>query len=235
MSSHLRLLHLLVLFALIAPLGGCGAAEAEAQLYQVPMQDGTELATEVHLPAGEGPWPTVLLRSTYGRGVGHEGMVNDFLNRGYALVIQDVRGMGDSAGAPYVFHADGWRPDKQDGADTVDWIRAQPWSNDVIGGFGGSALAITQNMLAPATPHVDAQYMELVASDFYHDAAYPGGVWQKNMLEGWTAGIQQPHVADNWRAHPRDDDYWQWYDMVAQAENIETPGLFIGGWYDIFG
>lgn len=33
----------------------------------VPMGDGTKPATDVHTPEGQGPWPVILMRSTYGR------------------------------------------------------------------------------------------------------------------------------------------------------------------------
>ena len=34
---------------------------------RVPMRDGTELDTNVWRPAGEGPWPTLLVRLPYGK------------------------------------------------------------------------------------------------------------------------------------------------------------------------
>ena len=43
---------------------------AEPTFTLLPMQDGTKLATDVYLPAGDGPWSVVLLRSTYGRSGG---------------------------------------------------------------------------------------------------------------------------------------------------------------------
>ena len=113
---------------------------AEPQHVRVPMEDGTELATDVYTPEGDGPWPVILLRSTYGR----SGQVADeWLEQGYAVVIQDVRGMGDSAGEAHVFYADGWRA----GLPTA----RPPWRDlgaavvqRKIGTHGGSALAITR-------------------------------------------------------------------------------------------
>src|SRR5690606_17740662 len=40
---------------------------AKPETVSIPMDDGARLATDLHLPGGEGPFPTVLLRTPYGR------------------------------------------------------------------------------------------------------------------------------------------------------------------------
>jgi putative CocE/NonD family hydrolase len=105
----------------------------------VPMRDGVKLATEIYLPAGEGPWPTILVMTPYGR-KGIEAMAGEAGKRGYALVSQDLRGRGDSEGTDYpVFSSCGWG-ERQDGYDTVEWIAKQKWSNGKVG-MWASALA----------------------------------------------------------------------------------------------
>lgn len=218
---------LLVSLTLSLLLVGC-LAHAE----KIPMSDGTKLATDVHLPDGDGPWPVILVRSTYGRSA---GMAGEYLERGYAVVIQDVRGMGDSEGEKYVFHADGWRPGLTDGADTVAWVKQQPWCNGKIGTVGGSALGITQMLLAPATADVQAQCIEAAPGNLFEYGAYPGGVFRKNMFEGWLKAIGQSHLVPVYKAEPLDGTFWSFYDSDARAGDITAPALFINGWYDIFG
>jgi predicted acyl esterase len=218
-----------LLLAVAAFPSGC--AETKPEHLMLPMQDGTRLATDYYLPPGDGPWPVMLMRSTYGRAVGD---VKDHMRRGIALVVQDVRGMGESEGEPNVFHAEGWRPGFTDGAETVAWIAAQPWCNGRIGTQGGSALAITQMLLAPATALLHAQAMDVGPASFYHDAVYHGGVFRKKLMEGWLTAIKQPHVVPLYKAHPYYDEFWSYYDAGARAEDITAPGLFIGAWYDIF-
>jgi len=201
------------------------------EFLMLPMSDGAKLATDVYKPAGEGPWPVILMRSTYGRGGGN---IEETLNDGYAMVIQDVRGMGQSEGEAYVFNADGWRPGLTDGADTVAWIKAQPWCNGVIGTQGGSALAITQMLLAPATADLRAQFLEVGPSSMYHDVVYNGGVFRKCLIEGWLKAIKQPHLIAVYKAHPAYDEFWTFYNVVPKAGDVTAPGLFVGGWYDIF-
>ncbi|MBX7254868.1 MAG: CocE/NonD family hydrolase [Candidatus Hydrogenedentes bacterium] len=208
------------------------AAPPPIQTEFVPMSDGVKLATDVHLPdSAGGPWPVILARSTYGR-VG--GPVDALLQLGIAVVAQDVRGMGASEGEKYVFNADGWRPGLTDGAETVAWILAQPWCNGKIGTWGGSALGITQMLLAPTTRGVAAQFIEVAPSNLYEDMFYQGGVFRKCLLEGWLPQIGQPHLLDVYKSHPRYDCFWWYYDAELRAPDMTAPAMFVGGWYDIF-
>jgi hypothetical protein len=65
----------------------------------IPMRDGTTLRADVYLPASKGPHPTVLLRSPYGRSAGFAvTMAVPYAARGYAVVLQSVRGTFGSGG-----------------------------------------------------------------------------------------------------------------------------------------
>ena len=88
----------------------------------VKMRDGVSLATSIHLPEGEGSFPTVLIRSPYARfeAVLRDQVCGRFVRYGYACVFQDTRGQGDSGGV--------WDPGNneiQDGRDTLDWLVRQ--------------------------------------------------------------------------------------------------------------
>ena len=65
-----------------------------------------------------------------------------FVPRGYAVVLQDVRGRYRSEGM--------WRPiqdDGPDGADLLKWIAEQPWSNGKVGTAGTSYAGATQHAI----------------------------------------------------------------------------------------
>jgi putative CocE/NonD family hydrolase len=85
-----------------------------------------------------GRFPTVLMRTPYGR---NNSLLDafKFVSRGYAVVSQDVRGRGDSAGFFHAIHED-----ISDGDDTLNWIAAQPWSDGNVGMIGGSYLGWVQ-------------------------------------------------------------------------------------------
>lgn len=207
-------------------------ADALNILKMVPMSDGTKLATDIWLPEeGEAEaWPVILVRSVYGRKLDQER----YLKAGYAVVVQDVRGRGDSEGVDNMMQADGWRQGQQDGADTVAWIKEQAWCDGHVASVGSSALGMTQALLGPATDQLNAQVIEAAAGDFHPQVAYQGGVFRKSMAEGWLTAQKLPHVLVDWKQHPQFDRYWTYYDADSRAASVTAPGLFVAGWYDIF-
>jgi hypothetical protein len=108
----------------------------------LPMPDGVRLSTLVMRPWWRsGPLPTILIRTPYGKGP--DGRA--FVRRGYAVVVQDMRGRHGSEG---VFLP--WESAMGDGVATIEWIVRQPWSNGRVGTWGCSALGESQLALARA-------------------------------------------------------------------------------------
>jgi uncharacterized protein len=201
----------------------------------VGMTDGVELATTVYRPKGEGPFPVIVARTPYNK----DGLVAEaerFCRNGYAFVAQDVRGRFKSKGKDAViFHNDGWNT-PHDGHDTLAWIASQSWCNGKIGSTGGSALGITQNMAAPGAPaELQAQHVFVGFSDMYRQCAYQGGAFRSGLLENWlrATGMSGENLK-TFVAHPRYDEFWEELNPEAEAERVNAPGVFLGGWYDIF-
>lgn len=127
----------------------------------VPMRDGVRLATDIYLPDGAGPFPTVMERTPYGRHLASRSEITAlnrtpasraelaalFVARGYAVVFQDTRGRYGSEGRFVKYLADG-----EDGFDTCAWLRAQPWSDGRLCTMGLSYAAHTQAALACLDP-----------------------------------------------------------------------------------
>ncbi|WP_438874264.1 CocE/NonD family hydrolase, partial [Streptomyces calidiresistens] len=116
--------------------------------HRVPAADGSPLATDVCLPAGEGPFPAVVIRTPYDRRR-HHAELRAWARRGFAAVAQDVRGRHGSAGD--------WRPyrhETADGAATLRWIRARAWSDGRVVAVGSSYAAhcALLQALGPGTP-----------------------------------------------------------------------------------
>jgi hypothetical protein len=174
------------------------------------------------------------MRSVYGRKSGPD-IAKALNDRRLALVVQDCRGRGGSEGKDMVFADDGWG-ERQDGADTVAWIVSQNWSNGKVGTSGGSALGIVQVMMAPATTEIDAQAIVVACSNFYGQLSYQGGVWRKELCEGWTK-VQKTdeYIVPIWKSHPAYDAFWQMYNAEEKAADITVPAMHVGGWWDIFG
>ena len=120
----------------------------------VPMRDGTLLATDLYLPAVSTPIPVIVERTGYGKDkspIHWTRSAEYFASRGFAVAIQDVRGVHGSEGRYYPWRDDG-RGDNQDGYDTVEWLAAQPWCSGKVGMFGGSYSGATQLRAAVAQP-----------------------------------------------------------------------------------
>lgn len=117
------------------------------------MRDGTMLRADVYRPDLLDPCPAILARTPYGKSRGGGYMDPPrFTRAGYAVVIQDCRGTGESEGEYYP-----WYRDTEDGYDTVEWIAAQPWCDGQVGMFGASNLGSTQWTAAAAQPpHLQA-------------------------------------------------------------------------------
>ena len=154
----------------------------------VAVRDGTRLATTVFLPDGDGPWPTMLLRSPYGFAAMGPDMFEQMARDGYVAIHQDERGRFESEGV--------WAPREysgRDGADTCDWIARQPWSNGKIGLFGASYTGITQWLTAMESPASVKSMSPCVAGDTFADCPYISpGVLSMSVIFGWAIGNLGP-------------------------------------------
>jgi len=122
--------------------------------YDVParMRDGVVLKADVYSPVGEGPWPTLVIRTPYNKSSMTENAWNgvsptEAARRGFLVVIQDVRGRNASEGV--------WEPLRHeglDGADTIAWAAELPGSNGRVGMSGGSYCGNTQWQAALENP-----------------------------------------------------------------------------------
>ncbi len=158
-NSLLKFLSLLVVAVFVSPLY---AQDAEKRIDMVPMRDGVRLATNIYLPEGDGPWPTVLTRTPYNKN-GADRSAARYNEHGYVLVSQDVRGRYESEGEDQPFEVD-----MPDGYDTVEWIAAQDFSNGKVGIFGTSAPGITSNLAAAsAPPHLTAAYVTVAPDSLF--------------------------------------------------------------------
>jgi hypothetical protein len=121
-------------------------------------------------------FPTLLARTPYGKGDMAETAAA-LAERGYAVVVQDVRGKFASEGTFSPYRSEGLA-EAEDGYDTVEWAAAQPWSNGRIGTFGPSYLGATQWALAHndrLPPHLEAMAPGFAVSSYYRQGAYAGG------------------------------------------------------------
>lgn len=151
---------------------------------RVRMRDGTLLATDVFTAAGGPPAPALLYRTPYQRGSARAGADPVALARaGWAVVVQDVRGRGDSAGVftPFL-------QERLDGRDAVDWCAAQPWCDGRVAMAGGSYLGVSQWMAARGGSPALRALNPTVTTDALRDGwHYEGGAFCAGLVTSWGA------------------------------------------------
>ncbi|MGB9249330.1 MAG: CocE/NonD family hydrolase [Mycobacterium sp.] len=147
---------------------------------KIPMRDGVELIADVYEPVGE-TVGTLLARGPYGRGFPFSLVFADLhAARGYRVVLQSVRGTFGSAGdfEPMVHEA-------ADGADTVEWMRRQPWFTGRFATIGISYLGFTQYALLQDPP---PELVTAVITAGPHDlgaSSWGTGSFSVNDFLGW--------------------------------------------------
>lgn len=239
----------------------------------IAMRDGVRLASDVYLPEGEGPFPVLLERTPYGkrrsnradRTAAHPRVLSkpeiaaQFVDAGYAYVLQDCRGRYASEGEFTKYLSEG-----EDGEDTLAWILAQPWCDGRVGSLGLSYGAHVQAALACGNPPgLGAMFLDSGGfSSAYHGGIRQGGAYELKQLT-WghkhaliscenrnnELGAQMLAAQDmrawmpvRWRlglsplaAMPEFEDYIleQW-DNDTFDDFWKQRGIYAAGWYDGF-
>ena len=165
---------------------------------RVPMRDGISLATDVYLPARdgvavEGPWPTLLTRTPYDK-LGFAADAEWWARRGYARIIQDVRGRFASEGDFYLL-----KNEAEDGYDTIEWLADQPWSSGKVGTVGTSYMGWVQSAAATQhPPHLSAMWVNQGAFNGLTSSLRQGGALELRWLAWafWNAPVSPEAVGD---------------------------------------
>jgi len=185
--------------ALIAPLGLAAAravpapwspqapsyGEALAADQPVKAADGTVLRADLYYPTDKagrpaaGRFPVLLQQTPYGKSNVSSAVANTdvpyLVDRGFIVIISDVRGTGDSGGTWGLFDP----VQATDGATLVRWAAALPHSDGEVGLFGESYMGINQFLTVSALPGrspVKAMFPIITANDIYRDAVVQGGL-----------------------------------------------------------
>jgi putative CocE/NonD family hydrolase len=225
----------------------------------VAMRDGVRLSTNAYIPSEHGRFPTILVRTPYNKGADINANYQAFVDHGYAVVVQDVRGRYASEGA--------FQPLTQeisDGDDTLNWIARQPWSDGKVGMIGGSYAGITQWKAAlSGNPHLKAIFPVVSGWDEYRDRYYStGGAFKLGYRLEWLAeNLRAPGYHQDfgkfvlhlpirsadvqalgwtsplWRDvmdHPSYDSFWKSVSTKERINKVRVPVFSVGGWYDNF-
>lgn len=227
----------------------------------VPTPGGRVAATR-HLPAGEGPWPVVLVYTPYHKDdlsePTEDPLVRYFVEREYAVVVADVLGTGASDGlAPSPFTD----REGESGAAVVEWLAAREWTTGAVGVVGKSYPGTTALEIAAERPEGLAAIVPVHAPSRPYSSYFDGGalallrtagLWAPNFeylatqpparrADGRWAGIWDERLEalpdrdpflHQFLDHPTKDDYWAARDVPVEA--IDVPMLAFAGYRDPF-
>ena len=207
-----------------------GAVRPPELEVRVAMRDGAKLQTYVNLPAGEGPFPTVLVRTPYLLSIGprHNPVMDAYLEAGYAVVWQLARGIGDNDGR-YRFIAD----DRNDGYDCIEWIAEQPWSDGNVGMDHGSYNAMTQLQAASTVPPALKAIIPFVpSSHFFRETPYSGGIFMRYHMLNWhkllrLRSFEETGVGFMDSRRVIDDPQWQ--RLLTSRPLIDSANGYLDG------
>lgn len=217
------------------------------------MDDGCRLVADVWLPEGAGPRPALLQRLPYGRSVASSPVLPSpaqLARLGYAVVVQDVRGTGDSGGSfvPFAFEA-------TDGAATVEWVGEQPFCSGDVAMYGFSYQGLNQLQAAALRPEGLQAIAPMMCAAEPYDLLYDQGCLKWGFAASWAAQLSglggSPRGADltalplasaigaeppgwflDWLAHDTRDAYWE--ALAPDLGAIDVPVFTVIGYADNF-
>ena len=196
----------------LSRLLGLPAPRSDYTVQQVgiPMLDGIELTADLYAPTSQ-PVGTLLIRGPYGRGFPLSVIFAAlYAARGYQVVLQSVRGTFGSDGSfePVVHEAD-------DGADTVTWLRRQPWFTGRFATIGLSYLGFTQwALLSDPPPELAAAVITAGPHDFGF-STWGTGTFTINDFLGWCHLIANQEDRNRIRTGIRQLTAWRKVARVA--------------------
>ncbi|MFG2061228.1 CocE/NonD family hydrolase [Micromonospora sp. NPDC048871] len=169
----------------------------------VRARDGVILRTDHYAPA-LAQAPTVLIRTPYGRGGPMRLLCRIAAEQGFHVVIQSCRGTGGSGGVfdPFVH-------EREDGLDTLDWMRRQRWWCGAFGMFGASYQGFVQWALAADAGEEMRAMVAVATASSTRDSTYAGESFALDTVLTWVELLQAqtvPWLARQWelkRGQPR--------------------------------
>ena len=225
------------------------------------MSDGVGLYTRIVAPKGKEKYPIVFIRTPYEKA--HNGETHDlsgyaedlYIRNGYAVVLQHVRGRGDSEGVcvPY--------EERADGLESLALIRKLDIYDGEIYLSGGSYLSTAHLCYLDTNPADIKGAVLNIQTDRMYFRNYRNGCcygfcnlsWWLSMINrehpnpNLEGAIKRPYLGIMERALGTDyppytdmlrndtyNDFWQKDSRTNVIDKLQIPTLFVEGWYDFY-
>jgi predicted acyl esterase len=233
--------------------------DPNAEQHMVPMRDDVHLATDVYLPPDIDHGPAILVRLPYdkcGRYTFMPRIAPSFTARGYAFVVQDVRGKFRSEGETLAFVHE-----VDDGYDTLEWVASQPWCDGNVGMWGDSYYGYTQwAAVASEHPALKAIVPRVTSADLggppgpdavvpLYMAEYLAMYWLDGCFYDWRTDYEHRPLSEVFdeafeAIGRRSTSFDRFVETSAGGQGLMTypgrhpfdvlriPVLHTGGWFD---
>lgn len=180
-------LFVLLTFSLIISCSGIN----NDRTIMIPMRDRINLSTLLIFPkTNKEKLPVIFIRTPYQK-ERLAAYYNYFVENGYVLAIQDVRGRFDSEGEFEPFVNEG-----KDGYDAIEWIASQKWCDGNIGMIGMSYDGWVQYCAAvERPPHLKTIIPNCAIVDLFYDLPYRFGIFNAYSLL-WSDIIESEATSD---------------------------------------
>ncbi len=221
---------------------------------------GLTLSADVYRPRVDRAVPALVTvlpyRKDFVAGGSYDEPARWFAARGYASLVVDLRGTGDSDGIRRPEFDPG---DADDGMATVSWAAAQAWCDGAVGMWGLSYAAnVALRTASRRPPALGAIIAVAHGLDPARDSVHPDGArgdlhalanrGSSLLLQQLLPPLTDPSPAGRrrWRRRLRDAepaflDYARhgphdpvWRERAIDGGAILTPALCVGGWRDAF-
>jgi predicted acyl esterase len=221
----------------------------------IPMPDGVQLAADLYMPADLGPGervPALLEYLPYRKDdeAADYAVHAYFARHGYVGVRVDIRGFGNSGGAPPTREYSA--QEQEDGERIIAWLAQQPWSNGNVGMFGISWGGFNSIQMAMRHPPALKAILAVAATEalFTEDVHYMDGILHIDEFEvamdldqGRSGApsfpLDEDTLAKRMDSAPWSLDYFRhqrngpfWRAPVRRLEDIAIPCFLIGGFQD---
>ncbi|WP_395622169.1 CocE/NonD family hydrolase [Sphingomonas daechungensis] len=174
---------------------------------KIPMSDGVFISVDIFRPSSPGRYPAIVGVHAYDQAMqsapsipremtfvnaqAEAGDPNFYVRRGYAHVIVNARGTGQSEGV-YAHYSP---REVDDIVEAIDWISKQPWCSGRVGMFGASYFSVCAKQVAARNPPaLKAVFGMYGYNDFYRDKFYHGGILAAGFLTTWAGHLDGSRI-----------------------------------------
>ncbi len=224
----------------------------------IPMPDGVRLAVTLYMPAGAHGgerFPALLEYLPYRKdddeAIRDFGIHSYFARHGYVGARVDIRGFGNSEGAPP--EREYSAQEQKDGDEVIAWLARQPWSSGKVGMLGISWGGFNAIQMALRRPPALKAILAACATEelFKEDVHYMDGVFHVDEFEV-TMDLDQgrsgapdftldesvigPRMDSapwslTYMKHQRDGAFWR-APLRRPIDELDVPAFLIGGLAD---